>query len=314
MIALKKAIEGYLLDIAASYATSTVRMYTFLLRQLANRIGADREISEITSEELKRYMLYMKVEYKPRRVRGSTRMRDPLSPSALDNIWKCLRSFFRWCANNEGIQNPTTYLPRPRFSLSPQIPYTLDEIKRLIEAAQYYYLVDKTKRHKRPMAHRNLAIIMILLDTGMRVGELCRLNIADVRLEVGEINIEAFGTGRKTKGRTAYLGASAKKAVWRYLSTISDPIPSDSLFNMPSEAVRQVLLNLGAAAQVPNCHPHRFRHTFAIEYLRNGGDVYTLQRILGHSTLEMVEHYLNLVSTDVQMAHKKASPADRWKL
>jgi integrase/recombinase XerD len=75
-----------------------------------------------------------------------------------------------------------------------------------------------------------------------------------------------------------------------------------------------MLNHLGDRVGVQGVHPHRFRHTFAIEYLRNGGDVFTLQRLLGHSSLDICNRYLQIVKSDIGEAHKRASPADRWRL
>ena len=79
-------------------------------------------------------------------------------------------------------------------------------------------------------------------------------------------------------------------------------------------AVAHLLARIGKRAQVPGVDAHRFRHTFAIQYLRNGGDIYTLQRLLGHRSLEIVKNYLRLSEMDAGNAHKKASPADNWNL
>jgi integrase/recombinase XerD len=73
-------------------------------------------------------------------------------------------------------------------------------------------------------------------------------------------------------------------------------------------------VRLGAKAGVQACHPHRFRHTFAVNFLRNGGNAFELQMALGHTTLQMVQTYLALAQADLDAAHRKASPVENWRL
>jgi integrase/recombinase XerD len=311
-----KAIEGFLLSFRIDHSSQTAKLYELYLRNVCNWLQ-DPPISKIDTEYLRRFMLYLKTEYKPRRVSTSTRHGQPLSEAAQDNYWKALRSCFRWLHENDLIQsNPAHALSRPRVTRPLPNPFTENEVKRLLFYAQNVKVtqVNGPSFHRyRPSARRNAALILVLLDCGIRVGELSRLTFADLRLNAGDLHIRPFETGKKSRERYIPLGKRTRKALWLYLSS-EDPDPAHLLFGLSSASIRQLLYRIGAAAQVPHTHPHRFRHTFAIEYLRNGGDVFTLQRILGHSTLEMVNYYLQLVQTDLAEAHKRASPADRWRL
>jgi integrase len=142
--------------------------------------------------------------------------------------------------------------------------------------------------------------------------------------------------GKGSKERVLPISPTTAKAVRRYLSTYrkEDPVDEPLLIAlgrrpMGRVALLQLLNSLGEKAHVPNCHPHRFRHTFAFNFLphrgashRIGGNAYELQTAcpavsgmaLGHSTLEMVKTYLALADADLDAAHRKASPVEHWRL
>jgi len=91
-----------------------------------------------------------------------------------------------------------------------------------------------------------------------------------------------------------------------FLTQNNDPLTRDSL--------REIITRVAKRAGVSHIHPHKFRHTFAINFLRNGGDIFSLQMILGHETLDMVKRYLAIAQLDIQSAHRKASPIIGWGL
>ena len=137
--------------------------------------------------------------------------------------------------------------------------------------------------------------------------------MADVDLKTGKV----FVTGKGSKERHCYLGTTTRRSLWRYLADREND-PDAPLFTTHDDRplqrtwLRKVVATLGDRAGVSNAHPHRFRHTFAVQFLRNGGDIFTLQMLLGHSSLEMVKYYARLAAIDAEQAHRRASPADHW--
>jgi integrase/recombinase XerD len=315
---LSKAIEGFELSrLADGYAPVTLRGYRSSLGLLA-RYLEDPEVEKITSENLKAFMHHLRADYRPERPSGNV---EPLATASHHRYWKAIRSFFKWAAEDLKTGRPDLELKMPQFTTREIVPFSHEEIARLLKACENSLPVVGTKRRayqcKRPTAVRDRALILVLLDTGVRAGECARLRIRDANLENGEMYVKPHHV-RKTRPRTVYLGKSARKALWKYLTTREDPRPDDPLLAtidgkpMTQGSILKVIYAVGRASGVRNAHPHRFRHTFAIQFLRNGGDVFTLQRLMGHATLEMVRHYLALADADSAEAHRKSTPVDRW--
>jgi site-specific recombinase XerD len=171
-------------------------------------------------------------------------------------------------------------------------------------------------QHSIPTADRNRAIILVLLDTGIRASELCALQIHQV--DLGNRRLRVFGKGNKE--RTIPFSARTGQAIWKYLATRGDDLADNFLFATSNDGpinrhdLRKILVRIGKRAGLEGVNVHRFRHTFAINYLRNGGDPWSLQMMLGHSTMEMVKNYLALAQADLEKNHKIASPVDNWRL
>ena len=311
---LSKAIEGFMLyarggKYSASYLPSVDGIMKFILGYFG-----DREVETLKEEDWQKYFYHLRYEHKPHRLNKDI---SPLSEATIDNHWKMIRSFYNWSTTILSIHRPDLKLPRPKYQ-SPQTHcFTEDECKKLLDACQFTPVKKqsgKTYKIKRPNADRDKAIIMILLDTGIRLGELCRLRLGDVNLENGEVYVRPFQSSKKSKPRTVFLGQRARQSVWKYIAKAqSHPDQSRALFDLQSNSIRILINRIGANAGI-HAHPHKFRHTFAITYLRNKGDIFTLQRLLGHATLDMTRRYLEISKMDLSTTHARASPVDNWRL
>lgn len=318
---LSKAVEGYTLaKLADLYSRNTLNGYQTHFNQLIDFMF-DAEIEMIEKQDLQKFFLWLREDYKPSRMNGD---RSPYKSTTMKNAWCAVRSLFGWAHEELGIARPDLAIRQPEASYPEIIPFTEQEIRDLIRAAEYSKLAQpgnrKNFRMKRRSGKRDRAIIMLLLDSGMRVTELANLCIRDLNLVSGEAYIKPENSARKNKARTVFMGAAAQKAIWGYLNGRNNPEGEEPVFlsvngkPMNRNSIRLVISKLGRKAGIAACYPHKFRHTFAIQYLRNSGDVFTLQRILGHSTLDMVKRYLAIADVDAASVHRRASPADRWEL
>lgn len=245
-----------------------------------------------------------------------------LGAKTRSNAWTALSALWTWAEQELQIPHALrSHVARPRYHTEKPTPFDESEIRLLLGA------VDKSQawssrrgkyvKANRPTALRDRAIILTLLDTGLRVSELVDLIIADYDERVGMLNIRK-GKGRKP--RVVYVGQACRQALWRYLRSRNVHSPKTPIFaskagaKLDRIAVLRMVKRAGDRAGVDNVHPHRFRHTFAITFLRNGGTPLELQRLLGHEKLETVLIYVELAQTDLQDAQRRASPADNWKL
>lgn len=223
-----------------------------------------------------------------------------LSSATVHTHGRALRAFLNFCTR-EGLlaASPFDLVRLGRAAKMPKLPYTQADIDKLLAVADL----------------RDTAIILTLLDTGMRASECIGLNVNDLvkrRLYIRQ------GKGRKA--RTVPIGERSAAAIAAYLSERGPLPPLAPLFasrtnrnmegRLTRSGLRRILVLLGDAAGVVGIHPHGMRRTFAVWSLRNGMDIFHLQRLMGHEDIETLRGYLALVDDDLRRAHAKFGPVD----
>jgi site-specific recombinase XerD len=154
------------------------------------------------------------------------------------------------------------------------------------------------------------AVLSLLLDTGMRIGELERIAFQDIDFRQHRIKI----TGKGDKERFVPFGVTTSKAILAWYNMWREDDGDERLFQMCQHSIAQCMKRLGRKVGIERLHPHLWRHTFAVRWLRNGGDVFSLQRVLGHSDLEVTKVYIHLAEVDIEDKHRLVSPVDRLGL
>jgi len=306
-ILLSQALIGYDISAKARHLSdNTLSDYYNTFRKLQLYLKRDIPFQDITQIAIEEFLGSLEV-----------------SKKTTLNYHTGLSALWEWSVKEKIV--PANILhaitrPKPeKPDISPLSEADIRLILATIHKSKPYITHGTLTSHTIHTKERNRAIVLTLLDTGMRVSEICNLQIRDVDIRNANKSISILD-GKGSKDRHVPISSRTAQIIWRYLSSRPDTRVTDPLFvsknNIQLDRVNlaDMLRNAGDRAGVPDCHPHRFRHTFAINFLRNGGNVYTLQSILGHESLKTCLIYLKIAEADVAEAHRLASPVDHWRL
>ena len=216
-----------------------------------------------------------------------------VNKATLDNVRRNLSSFFRWLEDENYIfKSPLRRIHKIKTTVSVRDTYADEDLEKLRDDCKEL---------------RNLAIIDMLNSTGMRVGELVNLDIADVDFEERECVV----LGKGDKERIVYFDARTKLHLRKYLNTRTDRNPAlfVSIRNphkrLLAGGVEIMLKKMGEQCDVHHVHPHKFRRTMATTAIDKGMPIEQVQKLLGHEKIDTTLHYAMVKQSNVKSAHRK---------
>jgi site-specific recombinase XerD len=269
----------------------------------------ERNCRQCGPTEMKQFFVYLSNGHEEPGGRwGNPQLKKALRPISVKDYFVNFASLFDWIVSEGYLEaSPLQKLPIPKVRASQIQPLSDAHVSALLEAAK------NTSSPK-----RNTAILLLLLDSGLRASELCNLKMNDLDVEVRR----CYVLGKGNKHRSVFFGRNTAKALWQYLRAERRE-PDDFVFYgdrgrkarepLSRNGLLQLVGRLGRMAGVKavRCSPHSLRHTYAVSFLRAGGNVFTLREALGHTNLQMTQKYVVIAEADVEAQSKLFSPMDR---
>lgn len=226
------------------------------------------------------------------------------SAAIYNRPYGCLKSFFNWCVDNEYL----TYNPivkeklKKRGDDSDINAASIDDVKRLLKACNRSSFTGL----------RNYTMILLMVDTGIRTSEITRLTPNDYDKGNRTITI-VRQTAKTKKKRILYLSDGVANSLNYYLNSLPKTIPyifpSRDANPLSTNELAREFRKLSNAANV-KITPYQLRHTFATYFVANGGNVFILQKLMGHSDIKMTLRYTDISEEQKQESHKAYTPAN----
>ena len=256
----------------------TIEYYEATLRHMDRSLA--KPYTQIESDDLRRYLNDYETE------RGSSKV-------TIDNIRRIMSSFFSWLEDEDYIvKSPVRRIRRIKTAQVTKETLTDEELETLRDTCEN---------------KRDLAVIDLLASTGMRIGELVRLDITDVDLHERECVV----TGKGNKQRPVYFDARAKLHLSEYLESRNDS--NHALFVSLDSTAKRVtvggmelrLRKLGKKAGISCVHPHKLRRTLATHAIDKGMPIEQVQKLLGHAKIDTTMHYAMVNQNNVKASHRR---------
>ena len=288
MIYLTEYFAKFILDKACDgLSENTLTDYYIKIDRFVKFVGEELPLSSLDVDLCKSYYFNLRCQL------GNT--------VTIQSYIRPLRAFLNWLHANDYIDVDICSKFRLPKAYKPIIDVLTDaEISRIYEC----FPNDANVLHL-----RNKVILSLMLDCGLRLDEVVTAKRADLHLRERYLIV----TGKGNKQRMVAFGAYTASILGRYSRVVP---PSDVLLLTSEEVpitrdtIKNMFRRLRVQSGVSRLYPHLLRHTFATRYLENGGNIYALQQLLGHSTLDMVKKYLHLSQRRLVSDFERFSPID----
>ena len=289
---IRATTEDYLfLRQTEQLSPASIKLYRFVFRIFMEFFGPDTDMATVDVSDLRRFM----AEIYGRRYK----------PATIELLYNVLTIFFRWLEMDEVIhRNPMLMISKPKKPKSFPHYFSQEQVQKLLSGCHHTWTGQRAR-----------AILLTFLGTGIRVSELASLKMSSVNL--GSRTMKVVGKG--SKDRVVPIGHFLVNELERWFKSRAKFLRGEEheslfvtkLYTAPAKnGIYNLVARMGERTGIVGvrCSPHTLRHTFATRFIQNGGDIYTLQKILGHKNPNTTGVYVHLALSDLRDSFDQHDP------